>query len=265
MSFNGASRWMSPELLDIDVGDDMMATTASDMWALGCTLLEVRGSQRVYLIDTVSNLKHQIVTEELPYSTCKHDLQVQQQVIAGHYPGSHNKLFEVASLDLLWPMLESCWKLLPGDRPTVSMLADKFSEACPQSVSGGPSLLHLTKRRAHKADPDAGSHDYLGFSRDHPQEIPAPGNAGNPEPRSIIDLFNFFFFFFVFVTLYILSIFIYFYFIFLLLWFLFILFPIWFLYLSMIFLTWESAPTIKTHAKERQRETRSAKQEVARA
>lgn len=41
ISFTGLSRWLSPELLDTDEDDEVTPTTASDVWALGCTMLEV--------------------------------------------------------------------------------------------------------------------------------------------------------------------------------------------------------------------------------
>ncbi|KAG8730697.1 hypothetical protein FRC11_006064, partial [Ceratobasidium sp. 423] len=44
ITFTGFSRWMSPELLDVDLDDDdavTVSTTYSDIWALGCTIFEV--------------------------------------------------------------------------------------------------------------------------------------------------------------------------------------------------------------------------------
>lgn len=44
VSFVGHSRWMSPELIDIDIDEPIVPTKPSDIWALGCTLYEVRAS-----------------------------------------------------------------------------------------------------------------------------------------------------------------------------------------------------------------------------
>lgn len=41
VSFVGLSRWLSPELLDVDLDTTPEPTTASDIWALGCVLFEV--------------------------------------------------------------------------------------------------------------------------------------------------------------------------------------------------------------------------------
>ena len=41
ISFIGHSRWMSPELINLDVGEPFVPTVASDIWAIGCTLYEV--------------------------------------------------------------------------------------------------------------------------------------------------------------------------------------------------------------------------------
>ncbi|KAH7322115.1 kinase-like domain-containing protein [Rhizoctonia solani] len=68
--FSGFSRWMSPELLDIDPdGDDIAEPTEkSDIWALGCTIYE-------------------IAAEELPYSKYTHDIRIQRAVLGGELPG----------------------------------------------------------------------------------------------------------------------------------------------------------------------------------
>ncbi|KAH7322114.1 kinase-like domain-containing protein [Rhizoctonia solani] len=70
ITFTGFSRWMGPELLDIDPDDDVMVspTTESDVWALGCTLFE-------------------ILAEELPYSRYKHDIRIQRAILGGGITG----------------------------------------------------------------------------------------------------------------------------------------------------------------------------------
>jgi serine/threonine protein kinase len=43
ITFTGFSRWMSPELLDVDPDSDdvVVPTVSSDIWALACTIFEV--------------------------------------------------------------------------------------------------------------------------------------------------------------------------------------------------------------------------------
>ncbi|KAF8597270.1 kinase-like protein, partial [Ceratobasidium sp. AG-I] len=67
ISHAGLSRWMSPELVNFDPGEGNATptpTTASDVWAVGCTLYE-------------------IVTGELPYSRHKHELRVRREIALG--------------------------------------------------------------------------------------------------------------------------------------------------------------------------------------
>ncbi|KAG8789956.1 hypothetical protein FRC12_013064 [Ceratobasidium sp. 428] len=68
----GLSRWMSPELVDIDPDTGtIIQTTASDVWALACTLLE-------------------IMSGEIPYARHKHELKVRKAIIKGEQPGIIN-------------------------------------------------------------------------------------------------------------------------------------------------------------------------------
>jgi serine/threonine protein kinase len=46
----GSVRWLAPERLDINLTTDKDPTPASDIWAFGCTVYEVRG----FPLDTLS-------------------------------------------------------------------------------------------------------------------------------------------------------------------------------------------------------------------
>ncbi|KAG8718865.1 hypothetical protein FRC09_011982 [Ceratobasidium sp. 395] len=86
----GLSRWMSPELVDIDPDTGtIIQTTASDVWALACTLLE-------------------IMSGEIPYARHKHELKVRKAIIKGEQPGiinwSYGKGFPILSR-----ILGRCW------------------------------------------------------------------------------------------------------------------------------------------------------------
>ncbi|CAE6477391.1 unnamed protein product [Rhizoctonia solani] len=106
VSFSGFSRWMSPELLDVDPDGDSMVepTMRSDIWALGCTI-------------------HEIVLEELPYSKYMHDIKIQRVILDGELPGNPTALTgKEIGLDVR-NLVISCWSKRPTDRPTAGILA----------------------------------------------------------------------------------------------------------------------------------------------
>ncbi|KAG9124119.1 hypothetical protein FRC07_012764 [Ceratobasidium sp. 392] len=97
----GLSRWMSPELVNIDPDVGIVVlTTASDVWALGCTLME-------------------ILSGATPYGRYKHELRVRRAIIQGESPGSIDPSLEYG-FSSISPILEQCWALSPGIRPTAS-------------------------------------------------------------------------------------------------------------------------------------------------
>ncbi|CAE6509743.1 unnamed protein product [Rhizoctonia solani] len=112
ITFTGFSRWMSPELLDVDPDDDalIVSTTFSDIWALGCTIFEV-------------------VAEKLPYSECAHDVKIQRAIIRGEKPGRQDSLVEDECGRRLWPILESCWSMDPHERPAIGNIRSQFCDA----------------------------------------------------------------------------------------------------------------------------------------
>jgi serine/threonine protein kinase len=50
------SRWMSPELVNPDTEEEPRPTTASDVWALACTLFEVSHYFHIEFYETIDGL-----------------------------------------------------------------------------------------------------------------------------------------------------------------------------------------------------------------
>ncbi|KAF8722364.1 Protein tyrosine kinase, partial [Rhizoctonia solani] len=98
-------RWLSPELLDINSEDRILVpTVASDVWALGCTIFEVR---EIYHL--LSRLFITVPTA-LGYKWK-----------AAKLPGRSNNCLET-ELSHFWGTLTQCWMWVPGERPTVDAL-----------------------------------------------------------------------------------------------------------------------------------------------
>ncbi|KAG9124307.1 hypothetical protein FRC07_012077 [Ceratobasidium sp. 392] len=95
VSYSEICRYMSPERLNN--GDEMVATIASDVWALGCTLYEV-------------------LSTRLPYSTYNHDVEVAYMIKSGVKPGNQGEL-QISDLFYLWSVIEDCWSTSPEERP----------------------------------------------------------------------------------------------------------------------------------------------------
>ncbi|KAG9102381.1 hypothetical protein FS749_004167 [Ceratobasidium sp. UAMH 11750] len=97
VSFDGLCRWMSPELLRNE--NALLFTLSSDIWALGCTLFE-------------------IVSGQLPYLDCQHDIEVMKRVKAGTKPGRQDEQDMSTGVLHLWPAIEACWRMDPKQRPS---------------------------------------------------------------------------------------------------------------------------------------------------
>lgn len=101
----GSTRWMAPEVL---MGDKRVKydTPARDMYAFGCTIVEIFASQNPYwwLND------HGVPTAVF----VRHEEPWQQ------WPGQNVIPHE------LWKLARSCWGSDPAHRPTASQLLDQF-------------------------------------------------------------------------------------------------------------------------------------------
>ncbi|CAE6531163.1 unnamed protein product [Rhizoctonia solani] len=110
ITFTGFSRWMSPELLDMDPDDDipLVSSMPSDIWALGCTIFEV-------------------IAEKLPYFEYTHDIKIQRAILIGESPGRQDSLVkDDACGRRLWPILKLCWLMDPNERPSIQRILSLF-------------------------------------------------------------------------------------------------------------------------------------------
>lgn len=141
----GTIRWMGPELFpDIRSTDSIIPTRtlSSDIWALGCTLYEVRRqalrSPRVY-----NNLL-QISTSLIPYQECSNHLRVINLVCGRSTP---RRPANISSLDLkqlhatMWPVLEECWRYDPFLRLKAGEVARSVREGRLSSVLSHSNLI----------------------------------------------------------------------------------------------------------------------------
>ncbi|KAG9035867.1 hypothetical protein FS837_001805 [Tulasnella sp. UAMH 9824] len=114
-SIKGATRYMSPEL----VRDESKHTLQSDVWAWGCTTLE-------------------IVTGTIPYSNRASDLTVLMDILANAPPGPIDTLSDLLldsdadpasskTVSSLRSIILQCWDVNPTNRPSSSGILQKIA------------------------------------------------------------------------------------------------------------------------------------------
>ncbi|QRV99097.1 Tyrosine kinase domain protein [Ceratobasidium sp. AG-Ba] len=108
ISHAGLVRWMSPEQFELEE----QPTIYSDVWALGCTILEM-------------------ITGRLPYHNHRQDAKVTQKILSGEMPGSRpqNKTSDRIDFEYqkTWDVIELCWTTSPVARPSCAKLLEKIS------------------------------------------------------------------------------------------------------------------------------------------
>ncbi|QRV95968.1 aromatic di-alanine and TPR containing protein [Ceratobasidium sp. AG-Ba] len=135
-----ASRWMSPELVDPELEEDPTFTTASDVWAFGCTVSE-------------------IIIGEVPFARYKHELKARLAIHKGERPWPASALKPVSPR---WSnMITACWSYSTEARPNVSTIN--------QAVN--PSLINTKSTRP---DPKMGTNSRSGTNE------PSDWSKGNP-------------------------------------------------------------------------------------
>ncbi|QRV95959.1 Tyrosine kinase domain protein [Ceratobasidium sp. AG-Ba] len=181
VSVAGLSRWMAPELIDIEAEDwKSHVTIASDTWALGCTLLE-------------------LVSGDTPYKEIKRELGVRRAIIQGKKPGSIP--LEGGEFRDTWNFMVKCWQAAPSDRPILPKILAALRPPSPSSslISSAPpdsglnplgSLPNYEHGRPHRNTFDPLEHGFSGsgpphMSREHPPPLRRQIYTSLPEGTQI--------------------------------------------------------------------------------
>ncbi|KAJ7225189.1 kinase-like domain-containing protein [Mycena rebaudengoi] len=134
---SGSTRWMAPELLIPPPGVSFKRTPASDVWAFGCVACEIwsEGEQPFSHIgpDTAIIFAFSHSDTERPHHARPYESRPSDK---GGEPMP----------DWLWDLVQSCSKIQPSERPSVSLIADIIPDtnqhARPQdAVQGDLSIL----------------------------------------------------------------------------------------------------------------------------
>ncbi|KAG8923379.1 hypothetical protein FRC02_011172 [Tulasnella sp. 418] len=113
----GTDRFMCPELLE-----DEPKSTATDVWALGCLIL-------------------QILTDEVPYQHINRRQAVLSAIMRGELPAK-DRGYVID--ELLWRCIRACWSKSPNDRPAVADIARCLNPP-PCFLPSGDVLLLILK------------------------------------------------------------------------------------------------------------------------
>ncbi|KAG6855806.1 hypothetical protein H0H87_010724 [Tephrocybe sp. NHM501043] len=148
-SKGGSVRWQAPELFDIGTIDDndeeveeaVKNTFASDIYALGCVLYEVRVSNT----DLFASLtEDKIFTGDVPFASIKRDNTVMLRVKAGARPASpplsSSSWVEWGLTKETWACMEDCWNGQPSERPTASTVAQRLAAQVPEDTRQRPDI-----------------------------------------------------------------------------------------------------------------------------
>ncbi|KAK0431865.1 kinase-like domain-containing protein [Armillaria borealis] len=101
-SKSGTVRWLAPEVLEVDASSDWQYMTSRDIYAFGCTVVE-------------------IFTGRVPFSDIIHDTSVIFAVLQDDRRPKRPRRDELP-YDSLWSLLEVCWSKDALKRPSSSSL-----------------------------------------------------------------------------------------------------------------------------------------------
>ncbi|KAG8920461.1 Suppressor of Sensor Kinase (SLN1) [Tulasnella sp. 418] len=128
----GTDRFMCPELLD-----ERPKTTATDIWALGCLIVQVRLDVITPVKVSDSNMP-KILTDEIPYQRISRKQAVMMAISRGEQPMLNlNGAIEKSS----WEIIKKCWSSDPARRPSAIDMKSHFDPD--DNPEGPPSLSDL--------------------------------------------------------------------------------------------------------------------------
>ncbi|KAG8703726.1 hypothetical protein FRC08_002666 [Ceratobasidium sp. 394] len=136
ISHAGLVRWMSPERF---APDEQAAkpTVNSDIWALGCTFLE-------------------ILTRKLPYFQYKHDAKVTQRILQGELPDLQPQVDDrTATNNTIWNIMHQCWEKSPALRPDCRTLLEQLPDQASTLylfLSYTPFISHYNEWRLYASN-----------------------------------------------------------------------------------------------------------------
>ncbi|KAG8946869.1 hypothetical protein FRC03_001243 [Tulasnella sp. 419] len=129
----GTDRFMCPELLE-----DEPKSVATDVWALGCLILQAgfRSFSSEAFVLTI--LK--ILTDEAPYQHISRRQAVLSAIMRGEPPANNRNGID----ERLWRCIKACWSIPPSDRPAVADIARCLNPP-PCFLPSGDVLLLMLK------------------------------------------------------------------------------------------------------------------------
>ncbi|KAF9644346.1 kinase-like protein [Thelephora ganbajun] len=100
-SYIGTSRWLAPEIIDPSPDENgvLLESKSADVFAFGMTALEV-------------------FTGKIPFEGQSHT-EAALQIVKGGRPEMPGNAQEVGLTVEMWKFLESCWRQVPEERPTM--------------------------------------------------------------------------------------------------------------------------------------------------
>ncbi|TFK28486.1 kinase-like protein [Coprinopsis marcescibilis] len=102
----GTPRWQAPELLDPESESHIEASKESDMYSFG-------------------GICYEVLTGKVPFYEYPRDATVCLKVMGGRTPSRPSPSVNTGSeaiLDLVWPIMQTCWLREPAKRPTAAEL-----------------------------------------------------------------------------------------------------------------------------------------------
>lgn len=127
----GSTRWMAPELLDMD--DPQLHSKQSDVWALGMTffvgVLIPDHSSHLSTKRRLTFLIQELLSGNVPYSQHKHDIQVMLAILRCDLPCVRLPTSHQAGADLpLWSICQLCWEKDYNMRPNSPSIRQAVEE-----------------------------------------------------------------------------------------------------------------------------------------